>query len=393
MPPDVTILADDLSGAAEAASAFLGRDLATTLVLEPAAVQHSGVTVVDMNTRPMAAVDAERRLRATLATVPTDRLVLCKIDSLLRGHVGMTVDMLARRGPVVLAAGLPAQQRTIRGGVPHVAGTPLRETDLWRLEAGDPPRRLTDLFDHRAWDCLAPNAIPLAAAAGAVAVCDITTDADLDAVVRIALKIPGVQFVGTSALAAALARTRPAAPATVAPGRRAPVLVVAGTGAPIVAEQVAALRAGGAAHRALTATNLLTGRFDADVDAVAALLSRHPVTAVTVTGDVAPARSSEIACQIGRFVDAVQRRAGVDPDLTLTGGETARAVIDALGIHTVRPVDAVHHGAVVNEASDGRRIVTRPGSFGDRNSLVDIAIHLTSTQTSDISPTTSRTPL
>jgi len=391
MPADVTILADDLSGAAEAAATFLGRDLATTLVLEPSTARHAGVAVVDTNTRPMPSADAERHLRAALDAVPADRLVLSKIDSLLRGHVGMTVDMLARRGPVVLAAGLPVQQRTIRGGVPHVAGTPLRETDLWRLEAAEPPRRLTDLFEHRAWDCLAPNAIPLAAAAGAVAVCDITTDADLDAVVRIGLKIPGVQFVGTSALAAALARTRPAGPTTVALGRRAPVLVVAGTGAPIAATQVSALRAGGAAHRELAAANLLAGLSDADVDAVAALLTRRAVTAITVSGDAAPGRSSEIARQLGRFVDAVQRRADVEPDLALTGGETARAVIDALGIDTLRPVDVVHHGAVVSEASDGRRIVTRPGSFGDRNSLADIAIHLTSTQTSGISTTTSRT--
>jgi D-threonate/D-erythronate kinase len=61
----------------------------------------------------------------------------------------------------------------------------------------------------------------------------------------------------------------------------------------------------------------------------------------------------------------------------LTGGETARAVVDAIGITSLRPVHEIHHGAVVSVAPDGRRVVTRPGSFGDINSLVTITRYLT----------------
>ncbi|MFJ2198110.1 nucleotide-binding domain containing protein [Streptomyces violaceusniger] len=56
-------------------------------------------------------------------------------------------------------------------------------------------------------------------------------------------------------------------------------------------------------------------------------------------------------------------------DLVLTGGETARRVLDALAVTELDPVGQVHHGAVHLSTPDGRSVVTRPGSFGDPDSL------------------------
>lgn len=60
-------------------------------------------------------------------------------------------------------------------------------------------------------------------------------------------------------------------------------------------------------------------------------------------------------------------------DLVLTGGETARRVLDALGVTRLRPVGQIHHGAVHCHTPDGRSVVTRPGSHGDTGSLLRIA--------------------
>ena len=87
-----------------------------------------------------------------------------------------------------------------------------------------------------------------------------------------------------------------------------------------------------------------------------------------------PADSRMISAALGRFIATAE--AGYRPDLVLTGGETARAVVDAIGLSSLRPVDVVHHGAVVSIASDGRRVVTRPGSFGDDASLWAITAYL-----------------
>ncbi|MFF4480577.1 four-carbon acid sugar kinase family protein [Streptomyces sp. NPDC001520] len=66
--------------------------------------------------------------------------------------------------------------------------------------------------------------------------------------------------------------------------------------------------------------------------------------------------------------DAVAAHHGA-VDLVLTGGETARRVLDALAVAELDPVGQVHHGAVHLSTPDGRSVVTRPGSFGDPDSL------------------------
>ncbi|QPI62162.1 hypothetical protein I1A49_38400 [Streptomyces malaysiensis subsp. malaysiensis] len=69
--------------------------------------------------------------------------------------------------------------------------------------------------------------------------------------------------------------------------------------------------------------------------------------------------------------DAVAAHHGA-VDLVLTGGETARRVLDALAVAELDPVGQVHHGAVHLSTPDGRSVVTRPGSFGDPDSLRQI---------------------
>lgn len=389
-PADLTILADDLSGAAEASAAFLDREPLPTLALHAGDADRRGVTIVDLNSRTLPEAEADRILRTALDALPPDRLVMYKIDSLLRGHVGAAVDTLARRGPVVLAAGLPTLRRSVRGGVPYVDGVPLHQTDLWHWEAAAPPRTVAELLRRPARDGLSARDIPSAVAAGTVAVCDVASDGNLDDAVRIALSVRGVQFVGTSALAAALARTLPSPTADIAVPPRdhgASVLVVVGTAAASASDQVGALREHGAAHHEFHAADVLAGA--ADTDALAGLLTAHPVVVVTLRGSVDSKARRTLAGRLGRLVAGADRAASSRPDLVLTGGETARAVIDALGVRSLRPVDVVHHGAVVSRTPDGRHVVTRPGSFGDRASLVDVVTHLASAQRQTLFTTTT----
>ena len=390
-PAEIIIFADDLSGAAETAAAFLGRLPGPTLKLRAAQLNQRGVMVIDLDSRTSPAPQADHVLRTALDAVAPGQLVMQKIDSLLRGHVGAAVDTLADRGPVIVAAGLPTLGRRVHGGVLHVEDLPLHRTDLWHLEDGAPPRSVADLISHPTQNCTSPDDIAAALAAGTVAICDIAGDADLDAVVCVALAIPGVQLVGTSALAAAIARTLPLAQAedtsVTGSAKRCPatVLTVVGTGAPTAAAQVAALVDQGAAHVALNADHLLAGA--ADITAITGALATQPAVVLTISGSVPAAQQRALSRALGRFVAHADAGAPHRPDLVLTGGETARAVIDALGVNSAQPVAVVHHGAVVSVASDGRRIVTRPGSFGDRASLIDIAAYLSSAPHPQISTT------
>jgi D-threonate/D-erythronate kinase len=355
--PGITVLADDLSGAAEVAGVFLDRDVPVSLQLNhfrPAA----GVTVVDLNTRAMTPQQATETVRAAVADIPADFRVVKKIDSLLRGHIGPEVGVLADRGPVVVAAALPALSRTVRGGVLYLGETPLHETRAWAAERVLPPRRIADLFADLPVD------------PGRLEICDATTDADLDAIVATA---PGAQLVGTSAMAAAVARTLSARRRdSVEPQSSKTVLTVVGTAASGAADQVDALVADGARPVTVDVQALLHDK--ADPEPVQEALGTGSAV-VTVGGVVEPAEGQAVSAALGQFIAAAEGE--YRPDLVLTGGETARAVVDAIGVTTLRPVHEIHHGAVESVTSDGRRVVTRPGSFGTATSLVAIVRYLT----------------
>jgi uncharacterized protein YgbK (DUF1537 family) len=330
----ITVLADDLSGAAEVAGVFLGRATPLSLRLNTfGSLADPGVVIADLNTRAMTQRDAARTVRTARAKVPADTLVVKKIDSLLRGHIAAEVAVLAEQGPVVIAAALPALGRT------------------------PSPHAIAELF-------------PDLQATGQITICDATTDEDLDAIVAAAA--PGAQLVGTSALAAAVARTLPAGRLPEAkPWPANTVLTVVGTAAAVAAGQVEALVADGVRGVTVDARALLHDK--ADPEAVQRALDRGSAV-VTIGGVVEPAESQSVSAALGHFIADAQ--AQHRPDLVLTGGETARAVVDAIGLESLRPVHEIHHGAVASVAPDGRRVVTRPGSFGDADSLVAIARYL-----------------
>jgi uncharacterized protein YgbK (DUF1537 family) len=271
----------------------------------------------------------------------------------------LEVAVLAERGPVIVVAALPSLARTVRDGVLYIGETPLHETDAWATEPVRPPREIAELF----------HGLPIDM--GRIAICDAATDADLDAVVSAAP--PGAQLVGTSALAAAVARTLPRRHQDTHERRTSKtVLVVVGSAAPNAAGQVDALIACGAHAVTVDARALLHDK--ADPEPVQRALEHGP-TVVTVGGVVDPAEAQAVSAALGHFIATAQ--ASHHPDLVLTGGETARAVVDAIGLMAMQPVHEIHHGAVASVASDGRRIVTRPGSFGDSESLVTIVRYLT----------------
>lgn len=322
---DAACLADDLTGAAEVAVAL--RAAAVRLGPAPAAAG----AVVDLDSREVAPEEAVRRLRAGVAGA---RRVLKKIDSSLRGNVAAEVAALAAGGaPVVVATALPVLGRTCVAGVVHVDGVPLHATELWAAERTAPPRSIAAALGaevtHAGLDAVRSGELALARA---ITVCDAETDADLDAIAAAAWEVPDARVVGAAGIAAAIGRRLGRAPLPgLPPPSGRPVLVVLGTAAAVLDEQLARLG------------------------------ERDGATVLRAGGPG----------ELGALAEAVQA-AGDGADLVLSGGETARAVLDALGVRTLEPLGEVHHGAVLSRTPDGRRVVTRPGGFGGPDSLVDI---------------------
>ncbi|CAL9373564.1 hypothetical protein SUDANB176_00918 [Streptomyces sp. enrichment culture] len=426
----VVALADDLSGAAEAAALLR---LPARIALHPAepAVPAAGESmVVDLDSRYLDDDAAAAAVRAALAaahaaadgtqdareahdTGDTDdtrnddpcafravnsraphgrTLWYKKCDSLLRGPVGAEAAAFAEGAEVlVIATALPAARRPVRGGVVLVDGVPLHECAAWRAEERAAPRSVAEALAPLPTEAVPVEAVrqgPIAlagwfrgvAARGRHPVCDAETDADLAVVAAAAALLgPGCRLLGSGGLATALGRRigpRPPAPAA---GEAAgvpeagpsapPLLVVAGSAEPVVTEQVARLVAAGARHVPLPPGEL-TGPAPVTLSGVAP----GTVTVLSVDGSdgVRPGAARRIVAGLARTVSALPGR----PDLVLTGGETARRVLDAIGVTTLWPVGEIHHGAVHSRTTDGRSVVTRPGSFGGPDSFLRIAAAL-----------------
>src|SRR5512142_327974 len=131
---EVTIIADDLTGAADCALAFSAAGLPTFVSLDDATVPASArVVAVDTDSRPLPGnVAAERtRTAARRALREGTRALYKKIDSTLRGNVGAEVAAMyeaaveaapGRRPLVLLAPAFPATARTVRDGRVLVGG-------------------------------------------------------------------------------------------------------------------------------------------------------------------------------------------------------------------------------------------------------------------------------
>ncbi|WP_328581241.1 four-carbon acid sugar kinase family protein [Streptomyces sp. NBC_00370] len=398
-PPDrVIALADDLSGAAETAALLRIR---STVVLGPAAAPapaEGEAVVLDLDTRHLSADEAHGTVAAALAGLGAavgapDTLVLKKTDSLLRGNLAAEAAAFAHGAEgLVIATALPAVGRTARGGVVHLHGTPLHETDAWRAESAPPPRSVAEALGRTARDTgIRAEVVPLAVvrgpaeqlrqrlrtlvADGRTPVCDGESDADLDAVVRAAARCgPGVRLMGTGGLAAAVGRLTdsPDAPSPVLVGGRVrPLLVVVGTAEPTAVAQIAQLTAVGAHHIALPPDTLGAPAGAPVLPGVAP--GWVTVLSIDGSGGIRPGTARALVAGLARTVAAL---AAVGPpvtaDLVLTGGETARRVLDALGVTQLFPLGQIQHGAVHSATADGRSVVTRPGSFGDADSLLRI---------------------
>jgi 4-phospho-D-threonate 3-dehydrogenase / 4-phospho-D-erythronate 3-dehydrogenase len=361
---NILVLADDLSGAAESAAA-LGVRTTRSLVLlgiDPSFPPHDDdVIVVDLDTRSGPAEAAESETSRAVAALGASRQVFVKVDSQLRGHVAASVR--GAGGFAVVCPALPRLGRVVRGGVVHLNGVPLHETDAWRVESVPPPRSIGDLLAPRPVafvplaDVRGPAFHELLRAVrtdGSVAVCDAENDGDLSLIAAAGTAL-GAVLVGSAGLAEALG----SGPTAVVPEPGSAVLVVVGTAA--AAAQVEHLRAAGA--------HVVT------VDTASQRPATTEFTVLAASTEIVPggvvAALADVAAETARHTTA---------DLVLTGGETARAVLDRLGVTrlVVHGPLSGHHGAVLSTTPDGRRVVTRPGSFGEPGSLTDIAAALRS---------------
>jgi uncharacterized protein YgbK (DUF1537 family) len=365
-------LADDLSGALDAAAAFHHAGRPVIIVLSPdewPAVTADHVIGITTETRNVSSEKAAAVVTSVIQQAQRRgaRLLYKKIDSTLRGPVAAEVAALATAMPdarLLFAPANPRVGRTVRDGVLLVHGVPVANTEF----GGDPvcPVRESSI-----------RALLGHVADSRVKIVDVASEADLTAAVA-QMESAGGSWVaiGSGALARPVAMTL----------RRRTMDVTSRYSADALEEKSRAMLPGtgpilfvcGSAHRA--------NREQAAVLARECAVPLHDVSVANplaaVPGAVASMRSGSSAALLVeelRSESAVALRAIVSAAhavisetdtkrLFVTGGETAFALCGALGVLTLTFVDEVEAGLSVSMGeSSSRRYAwaVKPGGFGD----------------------------
>jgi len=418
---EIAVIADDLTGAADTGAQCCPHFPNTTLLsyrnLPPDSEGFSSQALaVYTNTRSITAEMARKRVgslaRRLLVFQPSR--VYKKVDSCLRGNVGAEVDAVMDEMGFELsfiAPAFPDMGRVTLHDAHMVHGRPVAETELSR----DPVTPVTESrlsriiasqslyrvghvdlqFLEGDYDAMVAQIDRLAAAGVRHLVFDAARQAHLERTARIALESPrNILLVGSASLARGLM--------THFPERRALRgdeghhfiggyhLLVCGTVAEPTRLQISALleeypyqlislpapllldsskRPGlllkaNHAQRILSKNDLIIG------------VGTGNTTEAAITKKPSLRKAEKIVRGLGLFVAEVLRET-TPASLFLSGGDTASAVLGAIGAQGIRLqgeiVPGMPEGTLIGGLIDGLPVVTKAGAFGQRETLV--ALH------------------
>ncbi len=364
------ILADDFTGACDAAAAFAA--LRGALVVHglpaqwPADSEEVEVLGVDLDLRERSTADAEALTGETarqLCSAQPRAGVFLKIDSTLRGPIaGLVVGALtgSARHVAVIAPAFPEQGRLLREGRLVVEGR--QGASVTQALGMERTALLGANFARSAEEV--ELAVEHARMRGAR---HVVVDADgVDCLHSVAeawrTHAGDWLLVGSAGLARQVAGSSEYPPGKLTPTSR-PVLVVAGSPAPATQSQIEHLRGRGPI--------VLIG-IESPVPRRPS--GQHDVLVVCT----APASERDSGERARAVADAVAAwAAGFRPGaLVLAGGATARLVCERLGAHGVRLEGELEPGIpvgyLVGGLWGGVRVVTKAGGFGKPEMLLDV---------------------
>jgi uncharacterized protein YgbK (DUF1537 family) len=338
-----------MTGALETGAKFRAAGILAVVAAKPIPSHSAPAIVLDTETRhcsPDAAIERVSRFVAeSRQTLP--RLIYKKTDSTLRGNIAAELRALAGLFPewrIGYAPAYPALGRTVRNGALLVDGVPVSETAFSK-------DLLNPVRDSSVAAILGPGLDCL--------IFDGATDGDVDAAARAILSDPAMRIAaGPAALAGAIA-DRIDAP------REAP--------APLPSVRTCLLINGSRHEISARQMERVEQRRRASPDPGA------PWRILRAT--LGPLDPAEVARENGRR--AVERIAADDPDAVLViGGDTAFAVVSALGLPVIVPVGEVVPGVPVSRIeapqirATGRTrdliLITKAGGFGSPETLCQV---------------------
>jgi len=379
----ILVLADDLTGALEVGSKFAGAkvksQVRTAPGLSPRDLQDaSGVLVVDSETRHLDGMEAARRIRdlALVAYADAVPIVYKKTDSTLRGNIGAELAALIKAyagSPLLYVPAYPQMGRTVSSGSLYVDGVLVGDTGF----TIDPlnPVKESHIPTLLAAQCaLRVKAGPVGnlidSEPATIAVCDGETDADVGAAASMFANSSIFRLAaGPAAFAMHLARLVDLPrwhPPPLPRARNA--LIVNGSLHKVSVEQVEQAKRDG--FKSIDSRRISTCGADCGWN----ILEREIATGVA---------SLDFGKHLAKLVVQLLSRSSLDV-LVVFGGDSAYAIVEAIGNPTLHPLGEVMEGIPISriEANDlgsyiGHRdhdlyLVTKAGGFGPRDVLACI---------------------
>lgn len=408
------ILADDLTGAADAAVALAGPALDAQVFLDFAAAARATAKVasVDLNTRAMAQADAAATVaRATAGWVGSGRQVFKKVDSMLRGHIGAELATLCRglraaHGQAlvppllcIVAPAHPALGRTVDGGRLSVHGIPASAPAVPLADDLASFGLACTALDIATLRSISPQALSslMESVAGVAApelapalVCDALTVHDMRLVADAAFRARVTPvWVGSGGLAQALGAQLEVRAVDVPVGIQATqadeeanksLAFVVGSFSPVARQQIRALvDTGEVTCVALSINDLLNAQAGNVPGCIDALLAagRDLVLCVDPDLEVRPELAETVARGLAAIVaPRVDRLAA----LVCCGGDTSRALLASMCIQSLCVRRSTETGSTHarSQSYPDLPMILKAGAFGDAGLLVRLRSQLVS---------------
>ncbi|WP_137111190.1 four-carbon acid sugar kinase family protein [Rhodobacter sp. SY28-1] len=326
---DLAIIADDLTGALDAAAPFAARGIPTVVALFPSALPKAlatGARVIGVSTdsREIAPDAATKAVRLAISLLPPGTALFKKVDSRLKGNVAAELDAIEHRRSLVAPA-IPEFGRITRNR--QISGFGLSEP-----------------VDVRA---------RLGIHAATAYIPDIEVPADMDR----ALLEPHDLDVGARGLAEAIARK-------MQPGLSAPGLSIAPSATYCIVGSTDPITLAQLDHMRRTIPHLTDIKARNGVAPVLAKTSEI-VLIQAVPGD-ARVTGQSVAAELGASLLRLSPPSG--SLLVISGGATAQTILQVLGIETLEVLGEIQPGLPI-ALGGGLTVVTKSGGFGGPDSL------------------------
>jgi len=351
------VIADDLTGACDAAVTFRRRGMETMVAVNDGIIGRAGkVLGLSTDSRDLGAAEAEARIRSAAAQfTERPRVLFKKIDSLLRGNPGWEVRAaLGAFGCEValLTPAFPEMHRIVRKGLLYLEGA--QDWQPIDVQARLKSQGLENLVHVQ------PEAVQEAIRQGSRYISvEAACNQDLELITRSAMESgKRILWAGSAGLAAAVAAWLDQADFGAAAQRerpstsRRPVLFCIGTNHSLTADQVLELL------RQRPCRRCEQGKIPLQV-------REHVI--LTIPPDASPQQLRKDLVRVPDTFGAV----------LLSGGRTAALICQALGIEAIKLEGEIVTGlpwGILEGGSWGKLpVATKSGAFGETDALVRVA--------------------